>query len=446
MPAPLDAKAAMAINAPEFTVDAWYLTPLALALRFQHAGLWVALFGTLAAAAAVPWLLGRRRPPATYQAIVEPSRCHACTQCQQDCPFDAITMVARTDGKRFASQALVDPAKCVGCGVCAGSCDSEGISLTWFDTRREEARIAAEVTAACNAGHPPWVAFVAGDIDSGLALFAAMRWRERLPDYLVEFVPTASWVRPKFVEQLLKHGVPGVLIIRDARAESAARDGNRWVFDRLNAERKPEFRPERAGPSPRWHVVDFDPARPADLPRQALAFRTGAMATPNEARRPHPLKRLVASMLLAGAIAAVTLGPSHLRVSNPASPNPEFVFSFKALGDQVSESAVDPVEEAKKPIHMRGRSTGRPHRAPVVVRLTVDGKTEERTYRAKGISLDGPALDEWRHPLTVGTHDISIEILTSPAAAPLRWSQTVATEWRRLYVVTFEPDTHFRVE
>lgn len=445
IPAPLDAKAEMAVKAPAFTVDAWYLTPLALALRFQSAGLWVALFGTMAAAAAVPWLLGRRRPAATYQATVEQSRCHACTQCQQDCPFDAITMVARTDGKRFASQASVDPAKCVGCGVCAGSCDSEGISLTWFDTRREEARIQGEIVAARN-GQLPWVAFVAGDIDSGLALFAATRWRERLPDYQVHFVPTASWVRPKFVEQLLKHGVPGVLIIRDARAESAARDGNRWVLDRLNAERKPEFRPERAGPAPRWQVLDFDPARTAALQRAAQAFRTGEPINEPGSKRPSALKMIVASVTLAAALGVVTLGPSNLQVSNPAPANPEFVFSFKALGDQVSEGALDPTEEAKKPIHMRGRATGRPHRAPVVVRLTVDGKTEERTYRAKGISHDGPALDEWRQPLNIGRHEVNIEILTSPGAAPLRWSQAVSTEARRLYVVTFEPDTGFRVE
>ena len=100
----------------------------------------------------MPWIFGRRRKPVTFQAEVEVSRCHACTQCVQDCPFDAITMVPRTDGKRFPSQAQVDPARCVGCGVCAGSCDSEGIGLTWFDTRTEEARIEAEVASVLATG------------------------------------------------------------------------------------------------------------------------------------------------------------------------------------------------------------------------------------------------------------------------------------------------------
>jgi formate hydrogenlyase subunit 6/NADH:ubiquinone oxidoreductase subunit I len=82
----------------------------------------------------------------------------------QDCPFDAITMVPRTDAKRFPSKAFVAPAKCVGCGVCAGSCDSEGISLPWLDTRKEEARLATEIAAARHARGSSWVAFVSGDI------------------------------------------------------------------------------------------------------------------------------------------------------------------------------------------------------------------------------------------------------------------------------------------
>lgn len=451
LPAPLDAKAQMAFKAPAFTVDAWYLTPLALALRFQHAGLWVALFGTTAAAAAVPWILGRRRAPQTYQATVEQSRCHACTQCVQDCPFDAITMVPRTDGKRFPSQASVDPAKCVGCGVCAGSCDSEGISLTWFDTRREEKRIESDVAATRASGGPGWVAFVAGDIDGALALFAATRWRERLPGYQVHFVPTASWVRPMFVERLLKGGVQGVLIVRDARAEAAARDGNRWVLARLAGERKPIFRPERGGGSEAWRVIDFDPVRPDDLKRAASAFRTsdhGRASLPRRGRS--RISAILAGGLLAFALAVVIIAPSRLAVTNPTPESPEFVFSFKALGELTEASTHDSAADASKPIHMRGRSTTKPHRSDVSVRLTIDGTTQERSYRAKGISRDGPALDEWRLALpSLGpssAHTIAIEIKTGPQSAPLRWSGTIQTEPRHMYVVTYEPEVGFRVE
>ncbi len=404
------------------------------------------MFGTTAVAAALPWLLGRRRRPATYQAVVEPARCHACTQCVQDCPFDAVTMVPRTDGKRFPSQAQVDPARCVGCGVCAGSCDSEGIVLPWFDTHREETRLTAEIATARAAGGPAWVAFVAGDIDGPLALATAARWRERLPEYQVHAVPTASWVRPKFVELLLREGVRGVLIVRDARAEAAARDGNRWVLDRLAGQRKPVFRPERAGGLSTWRVIDYDPARPAELHRAATAFRTGSDPAVSTSRRRSPLAAGAAAVVLAVFLAAAAIAPSRLRVANPAPAGPEFVFSFKALGERSESGTVDAAAEAAKPIHMRGRSTAKPHRAPVTVRVTIDGVTREQTYRAKGISQDGPALDEWRQPLAPGPRQIAIEIVTGPGAAPLRWSGTVTAKARRLHVVTFAPDTGFQVE
>src|SRR5690606_27804607 len=136
----------------------------------------------------------------------------------------------------------------------------------------------------------------------------------------------------------------------------------------------------------------------------------------------------------------------RLRVDNPAPATPEFVFSFNVLGDRLENQAVNAAEDAAKPIHMRGRATTKPHRAPVRVRLTVDGETQEREFRAKGISRDGPAIGEWRQPLTVAEHDVTVEIISGPEAAPLTWSGKVQAEPRRLHVVTFERDTGFNVE
>src|SRR5690606_31595310 len=84
----------------------------------------------------VPWWLARRRSPPTYQATVNTARCFSCTLCSHDCPFGAITMVPRTDGKPFPSQAQIDPDRCIGCGICAGACDTQAIGLAWFDAQQ----------------------------------------------------------------------------------------------------------------------------------------------------------------------------------------------------------------------------------------------------------------------------------------------------------------------
>lgn len=447
VPAPLDAPAKMDVKAEGFTVDAWYLTPLALTLRFGQAGMWLGL-GATAAFAAVPWLLGKRtrravcdrddQPLTPWQTSVREPRCHACTQCVQDCPFDAVKMIPRTDGKTaFESRAWVDPDRCTGCGVCVGSCDSDAMSFTWFDVHEQEARIAS----AMKQQRIEWLALVAGDIDGGLAYFNKSRWAKCLPGYAVEFVPTSGWVRPKFVEKLLHDGLRGVLIVRDARAESATRDGNRWVAARFSGERKPVFRQQRAGEG-RWQIADYTPGDDVSLHATATAFRDAAESAVRPRSRVATASALILIILL--TMAAV-VAPSHLHVRNPAPANPEFVFAFKILGEMQSTAALDPAEEEKKPVHMRGRVTDKPHRHPVTVRLTIDGQSSERTYEPKGIGNDGPAIDQWRTPLGTGTHSVMLE-LHRGSSEPLRWSGTIEAIERRLHVITYEPAEGFRVE
>jgi ferredoxin len=433
VPAPLDARAEMAVKAETFTVDAWYLSPLALGLRFQSAGLWVTLLGGVALGTLVPWLLGRRRAPSAFQAVVAPERCHSCSQCAQDCPFDAIKLVARTDGKRFPAQAWVDPARCTGCGVCGGSCDSGGIGLTWFDTRIEEARLERAIGETASATGRTAVALVAGEIQAPLP---------ELPGYQVHRVPTASWIRPTLIERVFASGIRSVLVVRDARTEAAARDGGRWIEARLAGLRKPAFRSQR-GEGDNWLVVDFDPARPAELVRLAEGLRCGhATRDP----RPHRLTIAAVGSTLALLATLGSIAPSHLSVANPASPTPELVLSFKAFGRLMPTAEVDAAAEASKPVHMRGRSTAKPHRAPVIVRITIDGVTAEREFSAKGVSHDGPAMGEWRQSWPEGEHQVGIEILAGGEPPSARWEGRLRAAPRRLQVISYDSAAGFTVE
>jgi len=453
VPAPLDAPAAMAVKAPEFTVDAWYLTPLALGLRFRALGLW-ACFGGIAVVAAFPWLLARRNRKiitqrdtdaavTPWQTVVLQSRCHACTQCVQDCPFGAVSMIPRTDNKKFPSRAWVNPDLCVGCAVCVGSCDSEAMNLTWFDIHADEQRMTATLQNLREKNGEAFLALVAADIDGGFLHFQNDRWATLLPGYHVEPIPTASWVRPKFVERLLHGGVNGVLIVRDTRDEAAVRDGNQWVLDRLEQTRTPHFRPARAN-NGRWHVADFNAANPSALTQEATIFREGddKKITP----RPGRFSSLIAGTILALLIAAVTIGPSHFRVANPAPSNPEFVLSFRVLGDMMKAQELDEAAQAKLPVHMRGRSTAKPHRAPTEITLTIDGKSETRTFQPKGVSNDGPTTGEWVLPLTAGNHAVRIEIKRGPESAPEVWLGDITAKPRQIHVITYTPTEGFRLE
>ena len=446
IPAPLDQAADMAVKAEGFTVDAWYMTPLALGLRFKDSGLWLAIFGTLTICAAIPWILGRRRKPDTYQAVVDVPRCHSCSQCMNDCPFDAITLVPRTDGKRFPSQASVDPSKCVGCGVCNGSCDSAGIGLSWFNNLIEEDRILKSFNRSIEVGESAWIAFVPGDLEGGFSNVNRTRWVNRLPGYHVEVVPTASWVRSNFVEQLLKDRAKGVLIIRDSRPEAVARDGNQWVNDRLEQVRAPEFSPDRAGGNTNWMVLDYDPSDMNTFQRETKTFISDEDVTSRRRKRPGFLKMAMAAVILTLGLGGAAIAPSHLKVTNPAPSDPEIIFSFKTFGDLVESGEISAEEDLSKPIHMRGRSTDKPHRSPVTLKISIDGQLEVMVFEAKGISRDGPALGEWRKHVVRGRHEIDIEIMTGEASVPQRWTGTIVAHPRRLHVITYESNNGFRVE
>jgi hypothetical protein len=164
------------------------------------------------------------------------------------------------------------------------------------------------------------------------------------------------------------------------------------------------------------------------------------------ARRPRPWIAVAACATLIALLAAAAVAPSHLRVKNPAPADPELVFSFKALGAMVEPAPYDPAKDADKPVHMRGRPTEKPHRAPVRVRVTVNGITEERTYLGKGLASDGPALGEWRRPLAAGSNQIEIAIDAGGGIEPALWRGSMDAKPRRLHVITYEPIAGFRVE
>jgi len=455
-PAPLDGPAQMSLKAESFIVDAWYLTPLALALRFQDIGLWIVLGSTFLIASSIPWVLGRRvqsgqseagiKLSSPFQTVVETARCDACHQCYHDCPYHAIQMLPRTDGRNVALQAWVDPELCVGCAVCVGSCDSSAMHLPWFDFLTEEKRILSGIQPALRQGAPVHMALVCMDIE-GIHIpseFPFDIWQKRLPGFKIYPVPTAGWIRSQFMEKLLREGAQSVLVVRDARTVSNARDGNHWLSRRLTRTRKPYFRPRRAGPG-RWHVEPYNPAHPRRLLDVAAALRGNRQPSAPEPRRGKAFI-LAASAVLCLAATSASVAPSHLKVKNPAPPDPEFILSLKVLGDRQEMKPPELNDQSERPVHMRGGPVEKPQRSVVTVTLTVNNQTMRRQFHAKGISRDGPAIDIWRTFLKPGNHDIKVEIDPGPRTDPYLWSGAIEARPRLRQVLTFEPDSGFLLE
>lgn len=438
LPAPLDPPAEMAIVPEQMTVDAWYLTPLALGLRFQDLGLWAVVLMVLVLAFAVPWIFGSPQKGATFtkagQTVVSERRCDACEQCVRDCPFDAIRMVERGPTRLpFPTVAWVDPERCVGCAVCVGSCHSAALNLEHLDTLTHEKLLLDQLRDEPSEQ----LALVASD-----ALRADDRKLEHLRQsalkgFTVFGVPTASWIRTHFLERLIKRGIRQVIIVRDGSSESAARAGNRWVAERIAGKRNP---PLRESARAAVQLFDFTPGRERRL-AQSVNTQHADKQTP--ASRQQRFQWFAAAAVV-GVVTSLTIALSHLQVENPADPSPEFVLSIKAYGSMLEEGIPDPEVEASKPIHMRGHSTQKPHRSPITICLTLNGQRYEHTLAARGISRDGPALATLRHRIVPGTTEV--KVVLNLGEQTLEWAGSYEARERHIQVLTYHPQDGFVME
>jgi ferredoxin/coenzyme F420-reducing hydrogenase delta subunit len=105
----------------EVGLDWFYLPLYPFTNSWGRGAVW-AFLGTFSLMIGLmPWLPPLRR---AKPAEVDLAHCNGCTRCADDCPYEAIRMVPRTDGMPFPTQAQVNPALCVTCGICVGACPS----------------------------------------------------------------------------------------------------------------------------------------------------------------------------------------------------------------------------------------------------------------------------------------------------------------------------------
>jgi ferredoxin len=108
----------------QLDIDWFYLALFPLQSMTSEGVVWLLGTGATALLIVLPWLPPRRRPGV---AEVHLPDCTGCGFCAEDCPYGAIDMVARSDGRNFELEARVNPELCVGCGICTGSCPSSSL-------------------------------------------------------------------------------------------------------------------------------------------------------------------------------------------------------------------------------------------------------------------------------------------------------------------------------
>jgi ferredoxin/coenzyme F420-reducing hydrogenase delta subunit len=222
---------------------------------------------------AVPWLL-RGAAPAT--ARVETPACTGCTRCYKDCPYEAIVMVARTDGSRYKTQAVVNPARCVGCGICVGACDSGGIVLGDEPIGVLASAVTTRLAESRASGHDPILVYTCrlmASLEGHLVPVARAGSGHGVlrdvPGAVVMGLPCVGLIHPDLLGQAVAAGARGVYIAGCIPEDCQFREGSTWLAQRLAGARLPAL---RDAPGVRVGVEWYSPVERARFMRDLAAF------------------------------------------------------------------------------------------------------------------------------------------------------------------------------
>jgi ferredoxin/coenzyme F420-reducing hydrogenase delta subunit len=233
---------------------------LPLTQRMPAPLVWLVGGAVTALAVAVPWLTRPKLAALPAPATVDERTCTGCEQCVDDCPYDAIEMVARSD-ERDTLVARVKTELCTSCGICIGSCPPMAIGALGGTARDQLAEIRAFLAA--EELTPDDVVMV------GCGWSAARQEAERTGARLLT-VPCVGAIHTSTVEFLLRGGAGGVLVVGCPEHDGRTREGVTWTEQRLYEGRKSELK-ERVD-SRRVRLVQANIGEAARLHDAVLAF------------------------------------------------------------------------------------------------------------------------------------------------------------------------------
>ncbi len=221
----------------EIGLDWFYLPLYPLTSIWGRSGVWAFLGAFSLMIGLMPWLPPLRR---AKPAEVDLAHCNGCARCAEDCPYEAIRMVPRTDGLPFPTEARVNPALCVSCGICVGACPSStpfrrstelrtGIDLPDNSLRLLRERV---IAAAAAQQELPRLLVLACDHGGGAAHVGA-----------TVALPCVAMAPPSLIDFILSRNLAdGVVVAGCAESACYHRLGVAWTKQRFNGTRDPYLR------------------------------------------------------------------------------------------------------------------------------------------------------------------------------------------------------------
>jgi ferredoxin len=438
----------------QLTFDPFFLFYLPATLRVNPAFFWDGVLVVFAFVTAIPWLFRGKQPG---KVVIDKDLCTGCTKCAEDCPYNAIAMLPRTDGKPHKLIAIENPNLCVSCGICVGSCDGMAVSLTDLPATDYYRSILARVRAArLSAGGPVSVVFTcerhgahgaagASSSPPGGAPGAQTYARQGAQAVVAEkteviTVPCVGALHPNVVGQALEAGAAEVAVVGCPADDCAQREGNLWIQARLNRTRAPRLKRAYLG----------SPIRTAFLPPNEFALALSPRSAPGQATkekesRPQAIKpwHWIRGGLLLAAALALQAAFTDIQYQ-PYRPDESLLqlgmrnnSQWRQNTQQLTgpELAALPPEEQARYLEQQ-QAEGR---FPTRLRLEVDGQVLlEQTYPALGLHNEGSSFAYSKFFLAPGEHAIRLSMDDSGGELQTVIEQTINFGPGQIHAITFD--------
>lgn len=398
----------------------------------------------------IPFWWRPRRVDARPVSAVDESQCSGCTQCVHDCPYEAIRMRPRPDGKRLMAKIL--PERCVSCAICTASCDDlaigppgrDGVSQIREVEKfcRETLSFSVGTDKAAGSERRPRLVFISCTNNGSLcgygyssamkfqSLGAMVRERTRAKDFAsshdveVWEVECCGVLLSKTLETILQHA-DGLFIAGCPARNCHNRDGLELLSGRLFERRVPFL--DRSIDRRRLCVVTGSDAEVKHVVGELQAFsqrvrdlkcnsagsgeEESNASTTDERQSSLSIAQRVRLVLSSILVICLIAGLSQYPVGR--DPNYGIVRVSGRLPGFLRENCHIPSPEEEKgvPFHMRRKEICVETELNYQVVAKVDQQTP-RTFEvaASSSELEQPKFMNVDLPLEVGFHTIEVEI------------------------------------
>jgi ferredoxin len=394
-----------------------------------------AIFATLLL---LPFTIRPAKKELPAPSFNDPAICIGCRQCAEDCPYEAIHMVARPHDplKRLSTLlAVVHDDRCVSCGACAASCPVHTMGPAGRKGPDQLAALEAFLAALPDRGVPRsrmTVLLACNHQPGSQARYAA--WAEQHPDVCVYSVNCGGTVHPNVLEKLAAH-FDRVVIAACPPRNCVTKDGFLLLSERVNGQRMP---PRFSDPTAqkRIHIL------PTGDGEERQVYDFIATSQQRSASRLGVLCSVVAGVAWVALIAAATR-------FTPAAASPEhgiLRLNWRLTGQRErSAIARTPDELAALPAHMRTPFVMQDEPVPYQLSAQLNGKPLlDRTVESGGFRNDGPLYVLEDVELPPGSHALLLRF--APAnprhtnAVALTFRDTVDVQPGRITLIHYQPE------